>query len=141
MRVSRKAQPKPAEQPATAPADEVTPEPAAQAPIPTPAPSRLCLCRCGLAITSKALFKPGHDAKAVGRLRDEVALGKMTLTEALATIAPASDLLKDKVTRAVYRAKSAQQAREAAAQPVEPTEPAQPVDGTFKDVQTEAVEA
>ncbi len=87
---------------------EATAAPEPQAPIETPAPKRFCLCRCGEEMTSKnGLFRPGHDAKAVGKLTRAVLAGEMTEGEALATIEPASSALKLKVSRAVTRAQTA----------------------------------
>ncbi|MEU1733344.1 hypothetical protein [Streptosporangium sp. NPDC020145] len=67
-----------------------------------PEEPRLCLCGCGGGVASKkALFLPGHDAKAASQLVRAVVAGELTEAQALERIAPASERLKDKITRSI----------------------------------------
>ncbi|WP_345799923.1 hypothetical protein AAIB33_10575 [Microbacterium sp. AZCO] len=68
-----------------------------------------CACECGLPITSKAMYKPGHDARHVstllGYLHNDIADGKPITKREIASIAKAlpSDPLRAKFTRAAER--------------------------------------
>lgn len=92
------------DKPQEAPEDAPEQAPATTHPTPPPAAPepRSCLCGCGGAVASKrGLFRPGHDARVVGQLVRAVIAGEMTEAQALERIAPASDLLKAKVTRSI----------------------------------------
>lgn len=79
--------------------------------------TRPCTCGCGEQITSKkGIFRPGHDARAVGQLQRAVLAGELTEAQALERIAPASELLKAKLTRSI---KLAQEKAAAKAKPAE----------------------
>lgn len=64
-----------------------------------------CTCGCGLPITTKALFKPGHDAKMVSNLVAVVVADSLTKVgiAKLAKTLP-SDALRAKFERAAARA-------------------------------------
>lgn len=64
-----------------------------------------CLCGCGLPITTKALFKPGHDAKMVSNLVAVVVadnLSKAGIAKLAKTLP--SDALRRKFENAAARA-------------------------------------
>lgn len=78
-----------------------------------------CTCGCGLPITSKAMYKPGHDARHVstllGYLHNDLADGKTITKREIASIAKPlpSEPLRTKFTRAAERlmAKQAEAAK------------------------------
>lgn len=64
------------------------PEPRPSIPRPRPAPSgALNECGCGCGETCKGTFRPGHDAKLLGRLGREVASRSLTIAGALEQLA------------------------------------------------------
>src|SRR5262245_23476059 len=90
-----------------APAPKATPAKSAKATEP-----KQCLCGCGR--TTKGSFAPGHDARLVSLLRQEVVDRKLTLAQAIDRLAKAgaTPALQAKLTRSVslHEAKAAAKA-------------------------------
>lgn len=81
-----------------------------------------CLCECKQAITTNALFKPGHDARMVSQLVAEltntIADGGKVTKQMIASTAKRlpSDALRAKFTRAAERATAPAPAKQAEAE-------------------------
>lgn len=80
----------------------------------TAAPGPTCTCGCGLPITTKALFKPGHDAKLVSQLVAVVVADSLTKAgiDKLAKTLP-SEPLRRKFYNAAARATAPKPAKAA----------------------------
>ncbi|HEU5160328.1 MAG TPA: hypothetical protein VFU43_25240 [Streptosporangiaceae bacterium] len=91
---------------------------------PTKPVTRDCSCSNGCPAQTKRLFAPGHDARMVGRLRNEVVAGTLTPADAIAEAVKRSDgseLLVAKVRRSVELATTKQAAKADAQPKVAPT--------------------
>lgn len=83
-----------------------------------------CLCECKQAITTNALFKPGHDARMVSQLVAEltntIADGGKVTKQTIASTAKRlpSDALRAKFQRAAERATAPAPAKQADAEEV-----------------------
>ena len=73
-------------------------------------PTHVCLCECKQAITTKALFKPGHDARMVSQLVAElintIADGRKVTKQTILSTAKRlpSEALQAKFIKAATRA-------------------------------------
>lgn len=66
--------------------------------------ARECACGCGIAITTSATYKPGHDAKHVSVTLAYIAAGNLTPAQGLAIFADSRPALHNKLARALRNA-------------------------------------